>query len=171
MKKSKKVLLSIGANIGEIEQNFRIAVRKLRKNGLESVRISSLYQTKALGCAPDTPDFINAAISGFWGKSVQALYQICKKIEIEAGRPENHPKWSSRTLDIDIAFFGNHIISTPRITIPHKEALNRLFVILPIAEIEKEFQIPSLKISIGDYLSFKFNREEIEKLKSSAKSL
>ncbi len=160
----EKILLSLGANIGPVERNFRIAVDKLQKQGLESTKLSSLYRTKAVGCAPGTPDFINAALSGIWTNSVEALHSACRKIEIEAGRPAEHPKWSSRTLDIDIVFFGPLVISSPELDIPHKDALKRLFVLVPASEIEPDIIVPGTGFSISDHLKRNFTPEEVEKM-------
>ncbi len=164
----EKILLSLGANIGPVERNFSIAVDKLRKEGLKSIALSSLYRTKALGCAPGTPDFINAAVSGLWADPVEALHRTCRRIEVEAGRPAEHPKWSSRTLDIDIVFFGSLVISSPELDIPHKDALKRLFVLVPASEIEPDIIVPGKGFSISEHLKRDFTPEEVETIRSTA---
>jgi 2-amino-4-hydroxy-6-hydroxymethyldihydropteridine diphosphokinase len=167
--KQVKTILSLGANIGKIHETFRFALSGLRRAGLCEIRISPLYETEAVGCAKDTPDFINAAVSGIWGESLALLHSKCKEIEIKCGRPLKHPRWDSRTLDIDIVFFGQKVFSNKNITVPHKEALNRLFVLGPVSDIEPGFMIPGKEIAVSKYIELLGRKKEI--LKMIAKSI
>ena len=164
-KNNIKTILSFGANIGDIEKNFLIAKRSLMSAGLKNIKTSSLYKNKPFGCPEGSPDFINAAISGIWNEAPEKLYLLCKQTEIACGRPEDHPRWISRTLDIDIIFFGNLILKSEKLQIPHKEALKRLFVLIPITEIEPDFVIPEINCSISEYLNSNFSVDEITEFK------
>jgi 2-amino-4-hydroxy-6-hydroxymethyldihydropteridine diphosphokinase len=169
--REKKIILSLGANSGKIEDNFSLALCELRKNGLNKLKVSRFYKNKAWGCAPGTADFINAAVSGFWGRSLQELHDTCKRLETDAGRSPDHPKWSSRPLDIDIVFFGKLCFSDENLTIPHKDALNRIFVLAPVAEIEADFKIPRCRISVAEYLNSHFDEKLIAQFRQTGKKL
>jgi 2-amino-4-hydroxy-6-hydroxymethyldihydropteridine diphosphokinase len=138
----EKVILSLGGNQGDIKKNFEQAVVSLENGGLRSIVQSPLYCTAPVGCAEGTPDFINGALSGIWEGSLDSLFNLCKDIEVKAGRPLNHQRYASRTLDLDIIFFGDLIYSDKKLTIPHREALNRFFVLIPMADIAGAWLFP-----------------------------
>lgn len=146
------VVLSLGGNNGDVPKAFRKAVRKLEDGGFCEPRISSLYRTAPVGCAKGTPDFINAAVSGKWRGSLDSLHSLCLKIEVEEGRPANHEKYSSRTIDLDIVFFGDTVYSDGKITVPHREAKKRLFVLIPLAEIAGPRIFPGEKSTVSEIL-------------------
>jgi 2-amino-4-hydroxy-6-hydroxymethyldihydropteridine diphosphokinase len=146
------VALSLGGNTGDVPLSFRRALKKLQDGVLCEIRISSLYRTAPVGCAKGTPDFINAALTGKWQSSLDSLHSLCMKIEIDGGRPANHAKYASRTLDLDILFFGDTVYSDSRITVPHKEARNRLFVLIPLAEIAGDKVFPGEKSTVSEIL-------------------
>ncbi len=147
-----EVALSLGGNTGDVSQSFRIALKKLQEGGLSEVRISSLYRTAPVGCANGTADFINAAVAGTWNDSLDSLHALCLKIEVEEGRPANHVKYASRTIDLDIVFFGDMVYSDGKITVPHREAKHRLFVLIPLAEIAGNRIFPGEKSTVNEIL-------------------
>ncbi len=146
------IALALGGNIGDVAATFRAVATALEKSGISHLKCSSAYQTAPVGCAPGTPDFLNAALIGTWGGSVAGLHALCKSMEEQFGRPRDHESNVSRTLDLDIIFFGNAIINTPELTIPHKEAARRLFVLLPLAEIAADWDYPGIGCSVGEML-------------------
>ena len=152
-----EVALSFGGNTGDVPLVFHRALEKLRAGGLCEIRISSLYRTTPVGCAKGTPDFINAATTGKWNGSLDSLHSLCMKIEVEEGRPANHVKYASRTLDLDILFFGNMVYSDGKITVPHREAKQRLFVLIPLAEIAGTRLFPGEKSTVAEILG-KFDK-------------
>ena len=148
-----RIALSLGANLGRIEATFNTAVSGLARAGLTDIRKSSLFRNPAQGCAPGTPDFINAAVSGQWPASVEALHEVCKKLEEAAGRPINHEHYASRTLDLDIILFGEQVIHSDTLDIPHKQALKRLFVLVPLAEIAEDWNFPGQPQNVAALLA------------------
>jgi len=146
------VILSLGGNTGDVPSAFRRALEKLKGGGLCEVRISSLYRTAPVGCAKGTPDFINAAVSGKWQDTLDSLHRLCLEIEVGEGRPADHAKYASRTLDLDIVFFGDTVYSDGRITVPHREAKKRLFVLIPVAEIAGSRIFPGEKNTVYQIL-------------------
>ncbi len=136
------VALSLGGNLGDVEASFRRALTKLAERGFSLEKASSLYRTAPVGCEEGAPDFWNAAATGRWKGSPQELLAVCKELEREAGRPGEHPRWHSRTLDIDIVLFGDLELSSPSLRIPHPEARLRGFVLEPLAEIAGSWAFP-----------------------------
>jgi 2-amino-4-hydroxy-6-hydroxymethyldihydropteridine diphosphokinase len=146
------VALSLGGNTGDVPSAFRRALKKLQDGGLCEIRISSLYRTAPVGCEKGTPDFINAAVTGKWNGSPDSLHNLCLKIEVEEGRAADHVKYASRTLDLDIIFFGDMVHADSKITIPHREAKKRLFVLIPLAEIAGNRIFPGEKYTVAKLL-------------------
>ncbi|HCE44887.1 MAG TPA: 2-amino-4-hydroxy-6-hydroxymethyldihydropteridine diphosphokinase [Lentisphaeria bacterium] len=151
--KQTEAVLSLGGNLGDVPGTFRQAIRKLESGGLASIRISSLFTTPPEGCGPGTPDFINAAAAGLWGGTLEELHALCKNIEVAAGRPEEHVRFDSRTLDIDIIFFGDLLYSDQKLCIPHKEAAKRLFVLIPVAELAGDWIFPGGGTTVNEILA------------------
>ena len=154
-----QVALALGGNVGDVPRTFDKSIGKLAAAGLEDIRRSSLYRNPAVGCAPGTPDFINAVVTGLWRGSPQGLKTVCQRIEVEAGRPREHPRWSSRSLDIDIILYGRAIISDHDLSVPHPAAMSRLFVLLPLSEIAGEWGFPGVGMTVKELLEERFGLE------------
>lgn len=147
-----KTAFSLGGNLGDVVSTFDKAILKLEDEGLCEIRRSSIYRTPPVGCAPCTPDFLNMAVAGKWKKSPEELLSVCKKLEVEFGRPSDHLPYSSRTLDIDILLFGDAIISNESLNIPHPEIKKRFFVLIPLVEIVPDWKYPGSEDILIDIL-------------------
>ena len=148
----EKIALSLGGNIGNVKNTFNRAIAKLANGGVCDIRKSSLITTAPVDCIPNTGVFTNAAITGTWNGYLMELFQLCQKIEQEAGRPKDHLKAVSRTLDIDIILFGNLIHKDKQLEIPHKEAKNRYFVLFPLSEIASEWTFPENGVTVRELM-------------------
>lgn len=131
-------VIALGGNIGDVPEAFRRALEALSSAGFRIRRFSSLYRTAPVDCESGAPVFTNAALSGFWDSTAPELLRLCQKIEADNGRPNDHARHVSRTLDLDIISFGRETIKTPVLTVPHPEAARRAFVMDPVREIEPE---------------------------------
>jgi 2-amino-4-hydroxy-6-hydroxymethyldihydropteridine diphosphokinase len=158
MEKGTKIALSLGGNLGDVSAVFDQAICNLEDEGLCEIRRSSIYRTPPIGCASETPDFLNMCVTGMWEKTPEELLQLCKKLEVESGRPADHLPYSSRTLDMDIVLFGDMIISRESLTVPHPEVKKRFFVLIPLVELAPDWKYPGEECMLKDIL---------EKLKTS----
>ena len=131
-------VIALGGNLGDVPEAFRRACEALSCAGFRIRRFSSLFRTAPVGCEPGAPVFTNAALSGFWNGTAPDLLRLCQKIEADNGRPNDHAHHVSRTLDLDIILFGRETVRLPDLTIPHPEAPQRDFVMIPVREIEPE---------------------------------
>ncbi|HJO96096.1 MAG TPA: 2-amino-4-hydroxy-6-hydroxymethyldihydropteridine diphosphokinase [Victivallales bacterium] len=143
-----KVALALGGNIGNMVEKFNSIKIMLEDNGFNKIILSSCYSNPASNCIPNTPDFTNAAAIGNWDKSPEKLLCLTQKLEIDSGRPSNHRSDMSRTLDIDIILFGDDIISTEKLIIPHPRAKERDFVLVPLNEIAPNWIFPDTKLTV-----------------------
>lgn len=129
------VYLSLGSNIGAREQNLADALSRLQSGGLVLRQVSPAYYSAAVDCEPGAPEFVNIAAAGEWSGSPESLLDLCQAIEAALGRPNDHGYHLSRTIDIDIIFFDDLVINTPRLIVPHPRWQERDFVTVPLKEL------------------------------------
>jgi 2-amino-4-hydroxy-6-hydroxymethyldihydropteridine diphosphokinase len=139
MKHTSRAYLSLGSNI-EPEHNLRSAVAALRQR-FDGVVVSAAYRFPAVGF--DGPDFLNAAAAIDSDIDPFALLRWLRELESRHGRTRANVKFCSRTLDIDIVYFGELILEGPgeELILPRPE-LSQAFVLMPLAEIEPCFVDP-----------------------------
>ena len=137
------IVLSLGSNIGNRKKNLVTALIELSKIG-EIINISSIYESEAL-LLTDQRSFYNIAIEIKYSKNAHDLLTEIKKIESNLGRKKT-VRYGPRIIDIDIIFFRGENISTEELTIPHYGWKKRLFVLEPLSEIVKDFDISEFDI-------------------------
>ncbi len=152
-------LLGLGSNLGDREQYLKTAVDQLSKDDYIKVKkVSSYIETEPYGPV-DQPDFLNAAVLVETLYTAEELLMVTSDIEQDAKR-ERIIHWGPRTLDIDILLFDAEIISTERLTVPHKEMHLRDFVLRPADEIAPYLMHPVFKKTIHQLLEELRNKEE-----------
>ncbi|MBO4633330.1 MAG: 2-amino-4-hydroxy-6-hydroxymethyldihydropteridine diphosphokinase [Lentisphaeria bacterium] len=146
------MFLAIGSNKGDRETLIRGALEGLRSGGFEVKELSPLYETSPVDCEEGTPSFLNGVIRGFWRETPESLLNLCQGLERRAGRPEKHSSRQSRELDLDIIIFGQKIIRTERLTIPHPRAAKRSFVLVPLHDLSPEAIFPDCGKTVAELL-------------------
>lgn len=136
------VHIGIGSNIGERQSHCRKAVSLLEENGVGIIRVSSLHETEAWGYT-DQPRFLNMAVEGQTWMDHQELLRTVKMIESTIGRTPSY-RWGPRVIDLDILLYGNRIVQSPDLEIPHPLMARRMFVLLPLSEIAPDVLHPVL---------------------------
>ncbi len=138
--------IGLGSNLDEPKEQLYKALQRLKnETGIELLKVSSFYQSKALtlpGTAQQS-DYINAVAQLQTSLSAQQLLLKLHKIEAVHGR-ERQEKWGARTLDLDILLYDNQIIQTETLIIPHSQIALRNFVIHPLFEIAGDIEIPGV---------------------------
>ena len=133
--------VALGANIGEPLRQMESAFAALA--ALPDTRLvarSSLYRSAPVGYA-DQPDFINAVAVIDTALAPQALLDALLAIERAHGRVRDFPN-APRTLDLDIVLYGDVVMQEHGLTIPHARMLERAFVMVPLAEVVPDAQVP-----------------------------
>ena len=144
--------LALGANLGDRAQNLRAALTALAgTEGLSITRTSSLMENPAVGGPPDAPPFLNAAVEIQTILGSHALLHRTLEIERRIGRIRRQ-KWEPRLIDIDLLLFGDQIISSQELVIPHPLMHERRFVLQPLAEIAPDAVHPILQMTIAGLL-------------------
>jgi len=155
------IYLLLGTNLGDRTVNLNAAIDALRSVG-EIVRQSSVYKTEAWG-KTDQPAFYNQVIEINTSFEPALLLQKVLAIEAALGR-ERLEKWGPRTIDIDILFYGDEIISQTALTIPHPGIPARRFVLTPMNELAANFKHPVLHKTISTLLQECTDRLDVQKV-------
>ncbi|OGI07066.1 MAG: 2-amino-4-hydroxy-6-hydroxymethyldihydropteridine diphosphokinase [Candidatus Melainabacteria bacterium RIFCSPLOWO2_02_FULL_35_15] len=148
----KTVYLGIGTNKGTRETNISSAINLLSNiKGIKLLKISKMLKNPPQE-GIKSGYFLNGAIKLLTSLTPLELLKVCKKIEKKQGRKETRiqRRKISRVIDLDILFYGNEIINTKELTIPHPMIEKRYFVLIPLMEIAKRFVHPLLKKSIKE---------------------
>lgn len=148
--------IAIGSNLGDRAAYLRQAVRSLDAAGGNNVTACSpVYETEALilDDAPQPP-YLNAVVRLSTMLSPTSLLMLCHEIELAAGRIRDGRRWAPRTLDLDILLLGSLSVSTPVLTIPHRELVNRRFVLKPLSDIAPDLVLPDpINKAVADALA------------------
>ncbi|EPS1774766.1 2-amino-4-hydroxy-6-hydroxymethyldihydropteridine diphosphokinase [Klebsiella aerogenes] len=136
------VYIAIGSNLASPLEQVNAAIRALADiPDSRVVSVSSLYRTPPLG-PQDQPDYLNAAVALETSLAPEALLYHTQRIELQQGRVRKAERWGPRTLDLDIMLFGDAIINSERLTVPHYDMKNRGFMLWPLFEIAPQLHFP-----------------------------
>jgi 2-amino-4-hydroxy-6-hydroxymethyldihydropteridine diphosphokinase len=141
------VYLSLGSNLGDRAANLNAAINRLRSLG-EVLQVSSLYETEPVEFTAQ-PWFLNCAVELDTENTAQQLIESILEIERQMGRTRTQKK-GPRSIDIDILLFGNSMVDTKGLSIPHPGLQERRFVLEPLAEIAPGVRHPALKKTIQE---------------------
>ncbi|MDA0986423.1 MAG: 2-amino-4-hydroxy-6-hydroxymethyldihydropteridine diphosphokinase [Bacteroidetes bacterium] len=163
MNLNKNIYLGLGSNIEEKIANIKSANNKIAS--IENTVIekySSFYETEPREFA-EQENFINAVVKIKSSLKPEELFIKLKNIENELGRIPTF-KYGPRIIDIDILLFGDEIIETQILSIPHKKIVFRKFVLIPLAEIDSNLIIPGIEKNILQVLEICSDSGYVKKL-------
>ena len=143
--------VALGSNLGERLAHLRNARKDIGAlpGALPPLRSSAIYETEPIGCEKGAAKFLNAVIEfGYAGEALDLLQQLAA-IEKLWGRPGAHPKNVSRTLDLDLLYFGELEIETGALQLPHPRIAEREFVLRPLADVRPDLILPKQTESVS----------------------
>ncbi|AQG81281.1 2-amino-4-hydroxy-6-hydroxymethyldihydropteridine diphosphokinase [Spirosoma montaniterrae] len=136
------VTLLLGANLGNRVATLRRAAELLAERVGPVMAQSGLYETAPWGVL-DQPAFLNQVLVLETSLEPEAVLDQTQYIERELGRVRLE-KWGARTIDIDLLYYGQQVIQTERLTVPHPYLHQRRFTLVPLAEVAPAFVHPVL---------------------------
>jgi deoxyguanosine kinase len=143
--------IGLGSNLGDREDSLRAALRELAEwQGIHLENASKFYETKPLG-GPPQPDFLNGAAELTTSLTPEALLSALLTIERRLGR-QRLARWGPRVIDIDLLLFGDVVLDTDELHLPHPLMHKRLFVLEPLAEIAPAAHHPVQRKSVAEML-------------------
>ncbi|WP_026783172.1 2-amino-4-hydroxy-6-hydroxymethyldihydropteridine diphosphokinase [Pleomorphomonas koreensis] len=154
-----KAALSLGGNIGDARATIAAALKELEAAGVHVVARSSDYRTRPWG-KTDQPDFTNVSAVVETALAPLDLLATCLDVERRLGRIR-HERWGPRLIDIDLIAYDGVRMDTPELTLPHRHAHERGFVLIPLAEIAPDLLIGD---STAAELAARFADDAVERL-------
>ena len=143
------VYLGLGSNMGTRQRNLDRALDLLSQR-LRMGPISPIYDTEPIG-NPDQPRFLNLVCQASTGLAPAELLTLAKGIEAKLGRTPGASN-TARPIDIDILFYGDQIIKTRELVIPHPKLAERAFVLVPLADIAPTLVHPVINKTVKELL-------------------
>lgn len=134
--------VGLGSNLEQPERRVRQALRALDAIArTRLMRHSRLYRTPPWGRS-EQPDFVNAVAQVSTSLPARGLLDALLAVELEHGRRRDGTRWGPRTLDLDLLVYGDVQLAEPGLILPHPRIAERAFVLLPLAELAPDLQIP-----------------------------
>ncbi|SHN28934.1 2-amino-4-hydroxy-6-hydroxymethyldihydropteridine diphosphokinase [Mucilaginibacter sp. OK098] len=140
------VFLLLGSNLGNRQHFMQEAIKLIELRIAPVIKASSIYETQSWG-KTDAPDYLNQVVVIETDISAREVLRKILAIELILGR-RREEKWGSRTIDIDILFYGAEIINEEGLHVPHPELHKRRFTLEPLAEIAPDLVHPAINKSI-----------------------
>jgi 2-amino-4-hydroxy-6-hydroxymethyldihydropteridine diphosphokinase len=142
------VYLLLGSNLGDRELYLHMAVRLIENDVAPVAKTSPIYETQSWG-KTDAPDYLNQVILLKTDMPARTILEKILAIEREMGR-KREEKWGSRTIDIDILFYGDEVINEPDLIVPHPQLHNRRFTLEPLNDLAPQLVHPVLRKTIKE---------------------
>ena len=142
-----RVYLGLGSNLGDRLRYLELAVERIARLPVTKIiKWSSVYESEPVGCLTQD-NFLNMAVRVSTKLTPEEFLQKSQKIENSLYRARTI-RWGPRTIDIDLLFWGQLVLRTDTLQIPHPEVDKRNFVLLPLAELAPEFTVPVTEVRV-----------------------
>jgi 2-amino-4-hydroxy-6-hydroxymethyldihydropteridine diphosphokinase len=147
--------IALGSNLGDRLANLRHARSLLLASpGVSAPVIDSrVYETEPVQSGPDAGAYLNTVIEVEYEGQPITLLDRLQRIEAELGRPSKRPRNAPRTIDLDILYTGNLVLSNEEVVIPHPRLHQRRFVLTPLADIRPDLILPGQQQPVSTLLS------------------
>ncbi|MEK7749322.1 MAG: 2-amino-4-hydroxy-6-hydroxymethyldihydropteridine diphosphokinase [Bacteroidota bacterium] len=149
---SRHIYIGLGSNVGDRLGYLDSAVKELSElSATKVVGMSSVYETEPYG-NKDQPEFLNMAVELESSMDLDELFSGLKSIEAKLGRHRTE-RWGPREIDLDLLYYGKHVVNQKKLQVPHPEVGHRRFVLVPLNEIAHFFIDPVRRKNISELLA------------------
>jgi len=147
--------IALGSNLGDRLANLRLARSLvLASTGVSGPVVDSrVFETEPVQSGPEAGAYLNAVIEVEYEGQPITLLDGLQRIEAQLGRPSKRPRNASRTIDLDILYAGNLVLSNEEVVIPHPRLHLRRFVLTPLADIRPELTLPGQQQPVAALLA------------------
>ena len=160
----ERAYIGIGSNLGDRELKLLMAVAELGKMpGTKVTALSAFYETEPVGGVPQD-NFYNAVARITTTLPPMELLDALKRIEVEVFNRVDSGHWGPRSMDLDILLYGELVLESDRLTIPHPRLAERRFVLQPLCDIAPKLVHPALGVSISHLLAALTTTEKVVKI-------
>ncbi|MDR0712856.1 MAG: 2-amino-4-hydroxy-6-hydroxymethyldihydropteridine diphosphokinase [Bacteroidales bacterium] len=146
----ERIFLILGSNMGERETFLRRSIALLDTVPNRVLRTSSVYESDPWGFEHPTGRFLNQAVELQSPFTPFGLLERIHAVEEALGRVRVSGAYSARTIDIDILFFGDRIVRSRQLEIPHRRMTERMFVLQPLSELIPDFIHPVFRLTVKE---------------------
>ncbi len=160
----ERVYFLLGGNLDDRERILSEAISKMKLEIGELVDCSSIYETEPWGFEHEL-NFLNQVVVIETELEAKEILDVTQQIEKDLGRVRKKDQYSERTIDIDILFYGDQIISTDRLVVPHPRVQERLFALIPMLDVAPELIHPIEMKSIRELHAVCPDKMEVKKFK------
>ena len=158
---AETVYILMGSNVGDREKNLAYALTKLEiTQGLEVIATSAIYVSEAVDMEGENPSFMNQVVMADYEFTPNALLTELEAIEKAMGRTGKGQKLP-RIIDLDILMFGDKVIETETLSVPHRDLLNRPFAMIPMLQITPELIHPVTGTPVAEFVNEQDKQEVI----------
>lgn len=149
-----RVAIGLGSNLGDRQAFLDLAVdRFAREAGCLVRTVSDTVESDPMG-GPPQPPYLNAVMVVETVLDPQSLLAVGHDAELSAGRDRSREvRWGPRVLDVDLLAYGDLVLDDPDLRLPHPRALERGFVLRPWAQVDPEFPIPGIGLTVAEALA------------------
>jgi len=160
------VYLGLGSNVGGRKENIRKTIFLFSQNKkIKSIEIASIYETTPYG-EVEQENFLNTVVCLETSFTLLQLFKFTKLLEKKIGR-KKRKTWGPREIDIDILLFNDLVYKDEKLSIPHKDLLNRDFVLIPLLELNENIIHPKEKKEIKQFLYKLTDQYIVKKIRMS----
>lgn len=156
--------IGLGSNLGDRELKLLMAVAELGKlPGTRVTGVSQFYETDPVGGVPQD-NFYNAVARIVTTLSPFLLLDELKRVETEVFQRKSSKRWGPRSMDLDILLYGELVLESDRLTIPHPRLAERRFALQPLSDLAPDLVHPVLGKSVVQLLAALTTTEKVVKL-------
>ncbi|MBX7158128.1 MAG: 2-amino-4-hydroxy-6-hydroxymethyldihydropteridine diphosphokinase [Verrucomicrobiae bacterium] len=164
-----EVGIGLGSNLGDRWEHLTEALHFLKNLSVNHfLEVSPFYETSPVHCTTGAPLFLNAVAIIQSREAPEELLEKLRGFERARGRAEVYEKNSSRPLDLDILFWGDRMVKSEKLMIPHPRLLQRRFVLQPLCDLRPNLILPGETQPLHYFLSHLTSQEEVTRVKNNS---